>query len=118
MAPAWDLCAGRCSELIAERQNEELEQAAYPAAPPLLERHLVGVVQVVGEDALELARDLRIVEGEVELVVQREGAAIEVRASHARPLGVDGDGLGVEKRAAVLVDPDPGPQGAAERGLA
>ena len=51
-------------------------------------------------------RRLRVVEGEVQLVVQREGPIVHVGAAHRRPEAVHRHGLGVEQSRAVLVDLD------------
>jgi hypothetical protein len=56
------------------------------------------------------SRGVRVVECEVQLVIQREGPIVHVGASHRRPETVHRHGLGVEQSRAVLVDLDAGVQ--------
>src|SRR5215510_2592194 len=95
--------------LAANRDRDHLEEAAddTPILPALV-RHLLGAGQVVGEHALQAPGDALVVDDQVDLIVQPEGAIVEVGASHRRPLAVDHHGLGVEERRAVLVDSDTG----------
>src|SRR5262249_58712675 len=98
--------------LAANRDRDHLEEAADDAPIlPALVRHLLGAGQVVGEHALQAPGDALVVDDQVDLIVQPEGAIVEVGASHRRPLAVDHHGLGVEERRAVLVDSDTGEAG-------
>src|SRR5262245_16234421 len=101
--------------LAAYGDRDHLEEAADDAPIlPALVRHLLGAGQVVGEHALQAPGDTLVVDDQVDLVVQPEGAIVEVGASHRRPLAVDHHGLGVEERRAVLVDSDAGEEETAQ----
>src|SRR5262245_48674905 len=101
--------------LAAYGDRDHLEEAAddTPILPALV-RHLLGAGQVVDEHALQALGDALVVDDQVDLVVEPEGALVEVGASHRCPLAVDHHGLGVEERRAVLVDLDSGEETTAQ----
>src|SRR5262249_56567649 len=79
--------------LLFQRECEELEEAAGKAPVfPVLVHHAPGVGQVVREDPLEPLRGADIVDRDVQLLVQRERAIVEVGAAHRRPDAVDDQG--------------------------
>src|SRR5215471_5321436 len=103
--------------LAAHGNRDHLEEAADDAPIlPALVRHLLGARQVVGEHALQALGDAPVVGDHVDLVVEPEGAIVEIGAPHRRPLAVDHHGLGMEERRPILVDLDTGEEETAQLG--
>src|SRR5690606_8412007 len=77
-----------------------------PAAFPVVQPDLLGVLNVFLELVLEGGGDTRIVNGNPHFEIQQHAARIEVRRADERPVPVDGEGLGMQDAAAVFVDLD------------
>src|SRR2546425_3788968 len=92
-------------QLVADRDGQELEETGDDAATapaPVLD--LSRRAQVLLERRLESTRHRPAVDHQVQLVVQREGPIVQIRAAHRRPHPVDDHRLGVQQRRAVLVN--------------
>src|SRR5215468_11849774 len=93
------------SEEVLPAAREPLGNAGTePAAPPGIERDLVGGVDIEREEALHLARERLAEHDDVGLVVMDEAPPVEIRRPDARPDAVDDRRLGVQQRVAPLED--------------
>src|SRR5919204_3656784 len=91
-------------QLIAEGDQRQIECVAHRVANPCLVRHRLGELEIVFEDRRHARGEPAIEKRDVQLVVQRERAVVEVGAADADPLAVDNHRLRVQERRAVLVD--------------
>src|SRR5690242_11364309 len=73
-------------------------------ATSTLVRQLLGAAQIIMEDHLQPAGDAGVEDSEVDLLVQLEGAPVEVRATDDRPRVIDDHRLRVQQRRPVLED--------------
>src|SRR6266540_6823562 len=78
--------------------------------PPGVEAQLDGVVHVGEEVLLQSGDDRTVVQGEVQLVVERERAVVEVDRPDGRTGGVHDQDLGVQHGPLVLEDAHAAPQ--------
>src|SRR5262249_36060193 len=93
------------SELGAEGHDQQLGQALPDrAAAPLLEGVPARARQVLLEDLLQPAPDVPVVHGQVDLVVQPEGAVVEVRRADRGEKAVPYHLLGWEHRRLIFGD--------------
>src|SRR5713101_7233028 len=94
-------------ELIADGEGQEFQEAAHDAAvPPRAVGDAARPREILFEDPLEVTGDGHVVNDEVDLVVEGEGSAVQIRAAHGGPAAVHHHGLGMEQGRAVLVHLD------------
>src|SRR5262245_8045880 len=84
------------SQLIAKRNQREIERVARAAAAPVVVGDWLREFQVLAEHVGHPRRQRPVHEREVQLVVQVERSVIEIRTADAHPSAVDDHCLGVQ----------------------
>src|ERR1700674_632144 len=104
-SPRAVIAASGMSELWTEPGEEVFPGLfAQGAVGPLLVGYSPRALQVVLEVGDLAQRELAVVDVQVRLVVQAEGAAVEIRRAHGSPQAVDHQHLAVVHRGLELVD--------------
>ena len=93
------------SKLLVEQIEEVVLELVENASPgPRLELELDAVLEVALENQLELARERSIEEADRDLVVDLEGAVVEVGGADRAPHAVDGHDLLMQQGLGVFED--------------
>src|SRR6185437_14257797 len=95
----------RASALEAEGTAHDIVESGERAAvAEHVLRKAAAALEIVGEIGIDDGGDIAVENGEIDLVVQGEGAVIEIGGADDAPLAVDGHELGVNHGRQVVVD--------------